>query len=191
MVLSAAINPEEDVKDIFNEFKKDEVKIFGGSLGALFMGRYGNLYRPIASVLLGVYHSFAKEYKDDKELKEITNNIDDVAKVGLFVKPLDFKYGSTEKALKLIPVLGEAIADGVGTISDITDIVKKVQKDGLSSLTDGEKEMWQGIRMLTALKMLIAADPISPTVNKISKSLEYRKGNKKKSKEKVEDTKPS
>jgi hypothetical protein len=141
------------------------------SMGSLLVGRYGNLFRPIVTLLLADAYNIWRKSGQDPEHKADLDMINDLSNTMFFTgnKPMNLQRESPERALRLIPTLGDALADMVESGKTLTDLVIKDPE----SLDDKERATWDALIMVNQYLALLYPNPFSPSLERIFKAKKY------------------
>jgi hypothetical protein len=171
--LRAAFDDEKEIEDLLAEqFSWDKQwKVMMASMGSLLVGRYGNLFRPIVTLLLADAYNIWRKSGQDPEHKADLDMINDLSNTMFFTgnKPMNLQRESPERALRLIPTLGDALADMVESGKTLTDLVIKDPE----SLDDKERATWDALIMVNQYLALLYPNPFSPSLERIFKAKKY------------------
>jgi hypothetical protein len=174
-VLRAAADDEKELEDLLAEqFSLDKQwKVLLASMGSLVVGRYGNLIRPVVTLWIAdLYNILSKSDVGNKEeLKGDLDVINDLANTMFFTgtKPLNVNRDSPTRILRLIPTLGDALADAVESGKTLTDLVVKDPE----SMDDKERAQWDALLMMNQGIALMYPNPISPSAERIMKAKKF------------------
>lgn len=173
-LLRAPFDEEKELGDLLAEqfSPRKQFEILLASLGSLVMSRYGNLVRPIATLMVsGLYQILKKsDFENKSELKADLDAIKDISNTMLFTgEPINFKADRAEKIAKLFPAIGDALADGIVLGETIVDLVHKDPE----TMSDEERATYDMLILVNKTAAFMYKNPASPTIERLLKAAKY------------------
>lgn len=168
-MLRAAVDDDKELEDLLAEqfAPEKQFEILLASMGSLAVGRYGNLVRPILTLMLsGMYDILDKGgFSNQDELKEDLDVLNDISNTTFYTgyKPLNLRYDKPDKALRLIPTIGDALGDAVVLGNSITDLMNKDP----DTMADDERATYDMLILLNKTAAFAYKNPVSPTLDRL------------------------
>lgn len=157
---------EEKLKEVFTP--NTLANSVASGIGSLVVGRYGNVFKPMAGSLLGFMEAYEKELGSDGEA---TKNLQQIINYMQYTKPIR-KYGNAYQIIgSFIPaqaVFLEDMGDAAWTFGEMS--IKAIQGE---DWTDDEMLMYNIGAATSAIITAVAPNPFTPYLRDLAKSVAY------------------
>jgi hypothetical protein len=177
-VLRAAFDDDKDIDEAVTAYFSPENQwdMFCGSAATLGMGRYGNVFRPLLTLVLG-----AATYADPKQKTSFGKAASAVIKASdltMNIRPIGPKDRLTLIGIadNVGLVYGAIVADLYRSGLSVFDLGKMVAEDGFDSLSLEQKETWLALSTLNQAVGYLYPNPASPFIDRAIRLTAQGKG---------------